>query len=66
MGSFVVDTHRHRVGQVMGHEGPRLQLRPPAGGREWEVEPDAVRPATDGERLGAEGVSADFLGRWGE
>ncbi|MFD0386097.1 hypothetical protein ACFQ2B_38045 [Streptomyces stramineus] len=29
-GTYVVDTRHDRVGEVMGHEGPRLQLRPPA------------------------------------
>ncbi|MFI1257115.1 hypothetical protein ACH4U6_25505 [Streptomyces netropsis] len=48
-GTFVVDTRHGKVGQVMGHEGPRLQLRPPSGGREWEAAPDSVRPATGAE-----------------
>ncbi|GAA0379110.1 hypothetical protein GCM10010319_67080 [Streptomyces blastmyceticus] len=43
VGAFVIDTRTDRVGQVMGHEGSRLQLRPPHGGREWEAEPDAAR-----------------------
>ncbi|WKK27794.1 hypothetical protein QZH56_13030 [Streptomyces olivoreticuli] len=47
-----MDIRKEKVGQVMGHEGPRLQLRPPAGGKEWEVEPDAVRLATAAERIG--------------
>ncbi|WP_424889762.1 hypothetical protein [Streptomyces sp. XH2] len=52
-GTFVVDTRWGKVGQVMGHEGPRLQLRPPRGGCEWEAAPEVVRPATDAERLSA-------------
>ncbi|WP_425444517.1 hypothetical protein [Streptomyces alboverticillatus] len=48
-GAFVVDTRRDKVGQVMGHEGPRLQLRPPRGGREWEAAPEDVRPVTRAE-----------------
>ncbi|MEU7105141.1 hypothetical protein ABZ951_08820 [Streptomyces sp. NPDC046215] len=48
-GTYVVDTRHDRVGEVMGHEGPRLQLRPPAGGREWEAHPDVTRPVTHTE-----------------
>ncbi|MEU3353432.1 hypothetical protein [Streptomyces sp. NPDC037389] len=65
-GTFVYDTRIDRVGQVMGHEGPRLQLRPPAGGCEWEAEPRAVRPATDAERLSAELATVNSRGRWGK
>ncbi|MFF4156210.1 hypothetical protein [Streptomyces sp. NPDC001678] len=65
-GTFVYDTHRDRVGQVMGHEGPRLQLRPPAGGCEWEAEPTAVRPPTDNERLSAKLAVVNSRGRWGK
>jgi len=36
IGSYVVDTHTERVGMVMGHEGPYVQLRPLGGGKEWE------------------------------
>nr|WP_078660260.1 hypothetical protein [Streptomyces roseoverticillatus] len=52
-GTFVVDTRWGKVGQVMGHEGPRLQLRPPLGGCEWEAAPEVVRPASDAEKLNA-------------
>ncbi|MDT0450755.1 hypothetical protein [Streptomyces hesseae] len=65
-GAFVYDTHRDRVGQVTGHEGPRLQLRPPAGGCEWEAEPTAVRPASDTERLSAKLAVVNSRGRWGK
>ncbi|MEU4208430.1 hypothetical protein AB0F13_00265 [Streptomyces sp. NPDC026206] len=58
--------HLGKVGQVMGHEGPRLQLRPPAGGLEWEVAPDAVRAATDAERLSAKVQAVNARGRWGK
>ncbi|MFR9799586.1 hypothetical protein ACL02U_27385 [Streptomyces sp. MS06] len=53
VGSCAVDTRSGRVGVVMGHEGPYLQLRPLGGGREWDCTPDAVRPATPAERLRA-------------
>jgi hypothetical protein len=52
-GALVIDTERDRLGYVMGNEGPYVQLRPVAGGREWDAEPARVRPATDEERLRA-------------
>ncbi|MEV5956867.1 hypothetical protein AB0M11_24395 [Streptomyces sp. NPDC051987] len=52
-GSLVVDTARDLLGYVMGHEGPYVQLRPVAGGREWDADPAQVRRATDEERLRA-------------
>ncbi len=45
VGSYGVDTRDGRVGQVMGHVGGYVQLRPPGGGREWDCPPDAVTPA---------------------
>ncbi|WP_374213881.1 hypothetical protein [Streptomyces sp. A3M-1-3] len=52
-GTVVVDEHRARVGEVMGAEGPYLQLRPLGGGREWDAQPNQVRVATPAERLSA-------------
>ncbi|MFE4546066.1 hypothetical protein [Streptomyces sp. NPDC056785] len=34
VGAAVHDTVRDRVGRVMGHEGPYLQVRPLGGGVE--------------------------------
>ncbi|MGW1884897.1 hypothetical protein [Streptomyces sp. NPDC002133] len=53
VGSYVIDTSNGQVGQVMGHEGPYVQLRPIGGGREWDCPPDALRIATAAERLSA-------------
>jgi len=53
VGAYVVDTGSERVGIVMGHEGPYVQLRPHGGGREWDADPGAVRHATSAERLSA-------------
>ncbi|MFF0183580.1 hypothetical protein [Streptomyces sp. NPDC005244] len=50
VGALVVDTRLNRIGYVMDHVGPCVQLRPPGGGREWDAKADAVRPATDAER----------------
>ncbi|MGW5733370.1 MULTISPECIES: hypothetical protein [Streptomyces] len=44
---------RQRLGRVMGHEGPYLQLRPPGGGREWDADPADVREAVGDEILRA-------------
>ncbi|MEU8526858.1 MULTISPECIES: hypothetical protein [Streptomyces] len=53
IGAYVVEIRTGRVGTVMGHVGPYLQLRPLGGGREWDCEPDGVRVATAAERLRA-------------
>ncbi|MGW6054449.1 hypothetical protein [Streptomyces sp. NPDC055189] len=50
---LVIDTRRMRLGRVMGHEGPYVQLRPPGGGREWDARPEDVRPAREEEVLRA-------------
>lgn len=50
---LVVDTATNKLGYVMGHEGPYVQLRPVAGGREWDADPACVREATEDERLRA-------------
>ncbi|MDT9698030.1 hypothetical protein [Streptomyces sp. P17] len=53
VGSYVVDTRSGRIGIVMGHEGPYVQLRPYGGGLEWDAAPEAVRKATPAERTRA-------------
>ncbi|WP_237525350.1 hypothetical protein [Streptomyces sp. SID4985] len=52
-GSLAIDTERDKLGYVMGHVGPYVQLRPLAGGRAWDADPARVRRATDAERLRA-------------
>lgn len=49
IGEIVQDTRRNRTGCVMGHEGPYVQVRPVAGGREWDASPKDLRPATGAE-----------------
>ncbi|MGW3492230.1 hypothetical protein [Streptomyces sp. NPDC001020] len=63
IGSYAVDVRTGRVGVVMGHESPYVQLRPFGGGREWDVEPDCVRPATQMERLRAATAYANARSR---
>ncbi|MFC8197461.1 hypothetical protein ACFUTV_18920 [Streptomyces sp. NPDC057298] len=50
---YVIDVRDGRLGQVMGHEGGYVQLRPVDGGREWDCPPDAVGEAPLGEVLRA-------------
>jgi hypothetical protein len=50
-GEVVQDTRTGRVGRVMGQEGPRYQLRPLNGGKEWEVDPSAMLPAQQSDAL---------------
>jgi hypothetical protein len=63
VGSYAVDIRTGRVGVVMGHEGPYVQLRPYGGGKEWDVEPEAVRLATPAERLSAATAYANARSR---
>ncbi|MEV6671996.1 hypothetical protein [Streptomyces sp. NPDC051162] len=65
-GAFVVDVPRGPLSEVMGHEGPFLQLRPPRGGREWEARLDDTRPATDAEKPAAKVQAANAGSRWGK
>ncbi|MFJ2716741.1 hypothetical protein [Streptomyces sp. NPDC087437] len=37
----------------MGHTGPYVQLRPLAGGREWDAHPHHLRPLTPSQLLSA-------------
>ncbi|MEF9907057.1 hypothetical protein [Streptomyces sp. P9-A2] len=53
LGAAVRDTVRDRVGRVMGHVGPYVQLRPLTGGREWDADPLHLRPLTPSELLSA-------------
>lgn len=53
VGEAVHDTVRDRVGRVMGHVGPYIQLRPLAGGLEWDAHPDHLRLLTPAELLSA-------------
>lgn len=53
IGTHVVDVRDGRLGEVMGHVGGRVQLRPVAGGREWDCPPEATGPAPQEEVLRA-------------
>ncbi|WP_055524086.1 hypothetical protein [Streptomyces graminilatus] len=47
------DVELEKVGEYREKVGPYLLLRPIGGGREWEVAPADVRPATPAEYLSA-------------
>ncbi|MGA5507442.1 hypothetical protein [Streptomyces umbrinus] len=63
VGSLMVDKRHDRVGLVMGHEGPHVQLRPLQGGLEWDVPPEELREPTRAEAMSAKVAVAN--GRWG-
>lgn len=56
-GTLLYDPATDKVGEYQDKSGPYAMLRPVGGGREWPADPEAVRPATDQERLSA-GVRA--------
>ncbi|POX44751.1 hypothetical protein [Streptomyces sp. Ru72] len=56
-GALVYDPGTHKVGEYQTRSGPYAMLRPVGGGREWQADPAALRPATQRERLSA-GVRA--------
>lgn len=51
VGLHVVDVRSGRLGEVMGHVGGCVQLRPVGGGREWDCPPEYTEPAPPGEVL---------------
>jgi hypothetical protein len=59
-GELVYDPATRKVGEYQDKAGPYVMLRPVGGGREWEADPEQIRPATPAERLSA-GVKAANL-----
>jgi hypothetical protein len=53
LGDTVEDTEIRKIGQVMGFEGPYVQLRPLGGGREWDAKEESLRPISAVEALSA-------------
>jgi hypothetical protein len=53
VGRVVKDSQNGRVGRVMGHEGPYVQLRPLSGGKEWDAKPENLSPAKQSDALSA-------------
>ncbi|MCX4956881.1 hypothetical protein OG523_07720 [Streptomyces virginiae] len=63
VGLLLVDTRTDRVGVVTGHEGPYVQMRPPAGGVEWNASPHDLRPAEVLDELRAKVTIVNAQGR---
>ncbi|MFF5143243.1 hypothetical protein ACFY6U_26520 [Streptomyces sp. NPDC013157] len=53
-GTFVTDVRDGRIGEVRGHVGGRVRLRPVAGGREWDCPPESLEPAPADDVLRAQ------------
>ncbi|MFJ9541684.1 hypothetical protein ACIRPX_31115 [Streptomyces sp. NPDC101225] len=63
VGTYVTDVRDGRIGEAMGHVGGRVQLRPVAGGREWDCPPESARTASPEEVLRARVRKANSEGR---
>lgn len=50
-GTMALDERTGRVGRVVEHPGPHVQLRSLGDGVEWNADPDHVRPVTPEDRL---------------
>ncbi|MFI5686839.1 hypothetical protein [Streptomyces sp. NPDC051636] len=62
-GAVVYDPATRKVGEYQDRSGPYALLRPVGGGREWQADPAALRPATARELLSA-GVRAANERTW--
>ncbi len=51
--TYALDVRDGRIGEVIGHEGGRVQLRPVGGGCEWDCPPEALGEAAPGDVLRA-------------
>lgn len=58
-GTLLYDAVSGQVGAYQDRSGPYALLRPVGGGREWQAKPEALRPATDRERIGAQVKAAN-------
>jgi hypothetical protein len=63
VGAYATDVRDGRIGEVMGHVGGRVQLRPVGGGREWECPPEAVGAAPPDAVLRARVRTVNRVGR---
>lgn len=59
----VRDIRKDRIGVVMDKVGPNYQLRPPAGGREWEAAAADMEPASAADRMTARVAEANAASR---
>ncbi|WP_406331492.1 hypothetical protein [Streptomyces sp. NBC_00203] len=63
LGDTVEDTVTRKIGEVMGFEGPYVQLRPLGGGREWDAKQESLRPVSAVEALSARVAVANARSR---
>lgn len=63
-GAYAVDTRTGRIGQVMEANELYVNLRPPTGGYEWEVPPEAIRAARVSEELSARVSDLNWQSRY--
>ncbi|MFE2068490.1 hypothetical protein ACFXDH_39990 [Streptomyces sp. NPDC059467] len=54
LGTYVTDVRDGRIGEVRGHVGGSVQVRPVVGGREWDCPPESLEPAPPEEVLRAQ------------
>ena len=61
VGALVRDA-TGRIGRLMAYTRARAWLRPPGGGREWDVEPDTITeiPGWDSAGTEREGAARDL------
>ncbi|SFD33507.1 MULTISPECIES: hypothetical protein [Streptomyces] len=64
-GQLVRDTARDQVGEVMDFVGGRVQLRPLAGGREWDADRERVTVLDARESLRVRVAVENRRSRWG-
>lgn len=63
IGTIVRDSRKDKVGRVMGHVGGRVQLRPLAGGLEWDARLADLAPVPLFEALGPAVAAANARSR---
>lgn len=63
VGTLAVDTRCGQVGEVRGHVGPYVQMRPEDGGLEWDARPEDVQPLSAAESLSARVAAANRRSR---
>jgi hypothetical protein len=62
-GTLLYDPATDTVGEYQDKAGPCALLRPVGGGREWQADPESLRPATDQERMSAGVRAANYRPR---
>ena len=62
-GTYVTDVRDGRIGEVMGHVGGKVRLRPVDGGREWDCPVESLEPTAPDEVLRAQVRRANGVSR---